>query len=55
MFQTLETLVTEQMCDVVAPTGDQIVNRDDVVTIGDQAVAQMGTDETGSARDQYSQ
>jgi hypothetical protein len=49
----LETGVVEQVLDVVAPAGEEIVEADDLVPLGEQTIAQVGADEAGAAGDQY--
>src|SRR5512132_1198056 len=40
------------LADVGDPTGRQVVDRDDPMSLGQQAIAQVRTDEPGSSRDQ---
>ena len=52
MAQQLEVRVVEQVLDVLAPAGEEVVQADDVVALGQQPVAEMGADEPGAAGDE---
>jgi hypothetical protein len=49
-----EVLSTGQVGDVLDLPGDQVVNHDDLMAFGEQAITQMGTDEPGTACNQDS-
>ena len=48
----LEVRVIEQMGDVVLDAGEEIVKADDVVTVVQQALAEMRAEEAGAAGDE---
>jgi len=47
-----EPWLVHQVRDVRRVAGDEVVDRDHLGTTGEQLVAEVGTDETGPARDQ---
>ena len=51
----LDPLRADQVLDVVDPAGTEVVEDDDLMAVGGQAVGEVGTNETGSARDQILQ
>ena len=52
--QQLEARMVEQVLDVVPPAGEEVVQADDVVALGQQPVAEMRADEAGAAGDEDS-
>ncbi len=50
----LELLVSHEVRDVVRRPGDEVVEPDDLVTVGQKAIAQMGAEEARGAGDQHS-
>jgi hypothetical protein len=50
----LEARIGSQVLDVGFPAGEEIIKADDLVTLVDQAFAQMRTQESGSAGNKYS-
>ena len=52
MADQLEALVIEQVLDVAAGAGEEIVDADDIGALGQQALAQMRAEEAGAAGDQ---
>ena len=51
MAQQLELMIAEQVQNVFAPPGEEIVETDDFLSFGDQAIAQVRTNESGTASD----
>ena len=50
--QELEVGVGEQVRDVVLGAGEEVVHADDVVPVGEQALAEVGAEEAGAAGDE---
>ena len=50
----LEILKVEQMLDVLAAAGEEVVETDDVRPLGQEALAQVGPEEAGTAGNQNS-
>ena len=53
MAQELEVRMIAQMRDVLLGPGEQIVDAQHVMAVGEQAVAQMRAEETGTAGDHH--
>ncbi len=53
MAQQFEMGVVHQVENVIFGAGEKIVHTDDTMAVGQQAFAQMGADEPGSAGNQY--
>ena len=51
--QQLETAGFQQVADVLAPSGKEVVEADDIMALRQQTFAQMRADEAGSSRDQH--
>jgi hypothetical protein len=49
--EKLEARVRKQVLDVGPPPGEEVVEADDLVPLGDQAFAQMRAKESGTAGD----
>ena len=49
----LEARVAEQVLDVALGAGEKIIDADDVVAVGDQAIAEMRAEKAGAAGYQY--
>ena len=49
MAHQLETLVTDQMLDIAARAGEEIIDAKDFMALAEQALAEMGAEETGAA------
>jgi hypothetical protein len=47
-----EAGIANEMLDVGLATGEEVVEADDVVTLLDEAVTEVGTEESGSAGDE---
>ena len=52
VLDELEALVAGEVADVARVAGEQVVERDDRVPVGQQAVGEMRADESGAAGDQ---
>jgi hypothetical protein len=48
-----EALVRREILDVVPPAGDQVVDADDLMPVGEHAGAQVVAQEAAAAGDQY--
>jgi hypothetical protein len=48
-----KTGITNEMLDIGFPTSEEVIETDDFIALFDEAVAEMGTEESGSASDQY--
>ena len=48
----LEVGVVEQMQDVVLGAGEKVIEAEDIVAVGEQALAEVGTEEAGAAGDE---
>ena len=53
MTEELEMRIIEQMNDIVLRAGEEVVKTDDIVTLGEQTLAQMRAEETGTAGDEH--
>jgi DNA helicase TIP49 (TBP-interacting protein) len=54
MVNETKVRITYQMSNVLRSTGDQIVHANHIIAIGKKAIAQMRSQESGSAGNQYS-
>jgi hypothetical protein len=54
VFQETETLVPEQVSDVVNTAGEQVVQADDLVARLQEMVAEMTAEKSGPARNDHS-
>ncbi|WP_316177301.1 MULTISPECIES: hypothetical protein [unclassified Bradyrhizobium] len=52
MPKQLEIPIVEKGLDIAACAGEEIVDADDLMAVGNQSLAQMRTDEAGAARNQ---
>jgi hypothetical protein len=52
--QQLETRVAEQMADVLLAAREEVVDADDIVPVGQEAITQVRAEKTGAAGDQHS-
>ncbi len=48
----LELRVPEQVGDVLGRAGDEVIDRDDLVALGEEPIAEVRPDEPGSAGDE---
>ncbi len=53
VLQVLEALPVAEMGDVLLPPGEQIVDADHAVTLGEGPLAEVGAEEAGAARDDH--
>ena len=51
MLDESEVLVAREMADVRWVAGDQIVDRDDAMTLGEKTIGQMRSQKTGATGD----
>ena len=52
MPHELKTRVLQEVGDVLFPTGEQVIDDGDVMIVRDEAVTEMGAEETGAAGDE---
>jgi hypothetical protein len=52
MANELESRIPEKVLDVVLRAREEVVEAKDLVPLFDQPIAQMGSDEAGTARDE---
>ena len=55
MADEFEAGVTDEMLDIGLAPGEEIIEADDIVTLSDQAITEVGTEESGSAGDENTQ
>ena len=53
MAHQLEVVVVHQVAYVVLAAREIVIQTDHVVALAEQSLTKMGTDESGSARNQY--
>lgn len=51
MMDETEARMTDQMSDILRTAGDEIVHAHDVIAVGKETVAKMGTEKPGTAGD----